>query len=207
MKRRARLGNIGRAVFEGSILSGVPTNRIGSTRGRFRRSTHCLLPHIEHHQPSGQRSSPPTLRVLLLLTTRRESSEIIAGALCIRLLIGTCPTHQFLRNVHSDILVSTNMKSLPQPLCSWCSAEYKRRHPRTEPSLCPACHAQLSNASTETLVRIIAELATYNQVALRLLAEGHQVIEHVRSGLAPPGKRARPQAEDPLANASARSIA
>jgi hypothetical protein len=48
-----------------------------------------------------------------------------------------------------------------------------------EPPLCPACRAQLGNAPTETLIQIIAQLATYNQVALRLLAEGHEVIAHV----------------------------
>jgi hypothetical protein len=52
-----------------------------------------------------------------------------------------------------------------------------------EPPLCPACRAQLGNAPTETLIQIIAQLATYNQVALRLLAEGHEVVAHVRAGL------------------------
>ena len=75
------------------------------------------------------------------------------------------------------------MKNPPHPLCCWCGTEYKRRHSRTDPPLCAACHAQLAKAPNETLVQIIAELAAYNQVALRLLAEGHQVIAHVTSGI------------------------
>ena len=75
------------------------------------------------------------------------------------------------------------MKNPPYSLCCWCGTESKSRNSRTEPHLCTACHAQLSGVPTETLLQIIAQLAAYNQVALRLLAEGHQVITHVTSGI------------------------
>jgi hypothetical protein len=93
------------------------------------------------------------------------------------------PTAKLSVKVPSDLLVSTEMKNPPYSLCCWCGTESKSRHSRTEPHLCTACHAQLAGAPTETLIRIIAELAAYNQVALRLLAEGHQVIAHVTSGI------------------------
>lgn len=203
------LGNIAHAVVQGSFLSGVPTNRIASARYRFRSSTHNVLPGSKHPQPSRLVWSPPIRQAGLRSGRWPESSGIVGAALCMRFLNGNCPNAPTSSRRGYDTLVSTNMKSLPQPLCSWCAAEYKRRHPRTEPPLCPACRAQLSNASTETLVGIIAQLATYNHVALRLLAEGHQVIEHVRSGVAPPRRRGRQLPEGRLrtATATARSVA
>jgi len=74
------------------------------------------------------------------------------------------------------------MKRLTLPICSWCGSQYKRRRARTKAPLCPHCRTQLSNTPTEILVDIIAQLAAYNHVALRLLAEGYEVIEHARPG-------------------------
>lgn len=100
------------------------------------------------------------------------------------------------------------MKTLSRPLCSWCGTDYKRTRSHSEPPLCPSCHAQLSNTPTETLLQIIAQLAIYNQVALRLLVEGHEGIEQVRSGLAPTRERHPKKSRvPPAAEGLARSVA
>ena len=80
------------------------------------------------------------------------------------------------------------MKRLPRPLCSWCGNEYRGRSSSTAPPLCQSCHVQLGQAPTKTLIQIIAYLAAYNQVALRLLIEGHELIREVASGSVPPAR-------------------
>ena len=84
------------------------------------------------------------------------------------------------------------MKRLPRPLCSLCGNEFRGRSSSNVPPLCQSCHVQLSQVPTQTLIQIIAYLASYSQVALRLLVEGHALIKDVASGSMSPAKlRAR----------------
>jgi hypothetical protein len=95
------------------------------------------------------------------------------------------------------------MRSLRHPLCSWCGNEYKRGRARGGAPLCPNCRVQLNNAPTGVLVEIIAQLAAYNHVALRLLAEGHEVIEQVK----PAKQHNKSGGRPPNADGAERSVA